>query len=430
MRDTEDVAPDDNFGFALAAGDFNGDGFDDLAVGEPGNHVLDYGKVHIFYGSPAGIQVVAGHRFWYPIALEDTRFGSVLASGNFNGDSFDDLAIGMPHGTVWTQNQGVFVDVGVVLVVEGGSGGMLPTMDPLNWFFVNQFESGIPEDAETGDLFGFSLAVGNFNGDTQSIGNEVYDFDDLAIGIPGEDGVGAILVIYGSQWNLLFGSSVYLGESDWGSLAEPDDNFGWSLAAADFDGNGADDLAIGAPFEDLGGRTDTGLVTVLYGQMFAGFDFGLNEWWSQASIYGSAWAGDFDRFGHALTALRFDPHWDAVGEPFGIASLVVGTPGMSTFSGGVTVVRGTSAGLAPDYKFGLFESDFGAAPNTPESGSFGRVFATGDFDGNGYDDLAIGHPQRVVDGIPGAGAELVLYSSTFADGFDFGNFFSWSGWTP
>ena len=60
LRDTEDVAPDDNFGFALAAGDFNGDGFDDLAVGEPGNHVLDYGKVHIFYGSPGGIQVVGG----------------------------------------------------------------------------------------------------------------------------------------------------------------------------------------------------------------------------------------------------------------------------------------------------------------------------------------------------------------------------------
>ena len=129
--------------------------------------------------------------------------------------------------------------------------------------------------------------MGNFNGDTQSIGNEVYDFDDLAIGIPGEDGVGAVLILYGSQWNLLFGSNAFLGEFDWGSLPEPDDYFGWSLAAADFDGNGADDLAIGAPFEDLGGRTDTGLVTVLYGQMFAGFNLGLNEWWSQATIFGA-----------------------------------------------------------------------------------------------------------------------------------------------
>ena len=352
LRDTEDVAPEDNFGFALAAGDFNGDGFDDLAVGEPGNHVLDYGKVHVFYGSPGGIPVLAGHRFWYPGgALENCRFGSVLAAGDFNADSFDDLAAGMPQCMVWG-NQEIFDDVGAVVVIEGNSGGLLPTQTPLNFHLINQDVAGIPDSPETGDQFGFSLAVGNFNGDTQSIGNEVYDFDDLAIGAPGEDGVGAVLIIYGSPWNVLPGGSVFLRESDWGSLPELDDFFGWSLAAADFDGNGADDLAIGAPYEDLGARTDTGLVTVLYGQMFTGFDFGLNEWWSQASIYGSGFARDFDRFGHALSALRFDPHWDAVGEPFGISTLVVGTPGMSTFSGGFTVVRGTTAGWVRVYKVG------------------------------------------------------------------------------
>ena len=58
------------------------------------------------------------------------------------------------------------------------------------------------------------------------------------------------------------------------------------------------------------------------------------------------------------------------------------------------------------------------------------VFATGDFDGNGYDDLAIGHPERAVNGLGFAGAELVLYGSTFGAGFDWGNFFDWSSWTP
>ena len=431
LRDTEDVAPDDNFGFALAAGDFNGDGFDDLAVGEPGNHVLNYGKVHVFYGSPGGIPVLAGHRFWYPGgALENCRFGSVLAAGDFNADSFDDLAAGMPQCMVWS-NQGIFDDVGAVVVIEGNSGGLLPTQSPLNFHLINQDVAGIPDSPETGDQFGFSLAVGNFNGDTQSIGNEVYDFDDLAIGAPGEDGVGAVLIIYGSLWNVLPGGSVFLKESNWGSLPELDDFFGWSLAAADFDGNGADDLAIGSPYEDLGGRTDTGLVTVLYGQMFAGFNFGLNEWWSQAAIYGSGFAGDFDRFGHALSALRFDPHWDAVGEPFGISTLVIGTPGMNTYQGGFSVLRGTTAGLGPAHKSKLFGPDFGALPDIfQENQSFGAVFATGDFDGNGYEDLAIGHQQRAVGGIPGAGAELVLYSSTFGDGFEAEHFWDWSNWAP
>ena len=304
-------------------------------------------------------------------------------------------------------------------------------LGPLNYFLISQSDAQIPDTAEVGDRFGFALAVGNFNGDTQSIGNEVYDFDDLAIGIPGEDGVGAVLILYGSQWNLLFGSNVFLGESDWGSLPEPGDELGWSLAAADFDGNGADDLAIGAPFEDLGGRTDTGLVTVLYGQMFAGFNLGLTEWWSQATIFGSGAALDYDHFGMALAGYRFDPHWDAVGAPFGIASLVVGTPGMSNFQGGATAIRGTTAGLSPTFNWAHFPPDFGAAPDPTQPGqSFGTVFATGDFDGNGYDDLAIGHPERPVGGLAFAGAELVLYGSTFGDGFDWGNIFSWSGWTP
>ncbi len=368
----------DRFGSALAAGDFDGDGFDDLAVGTPGNGPGcgaencpgDYGMVFIYYGASSGIApawlhwIGDGHGGWGATASD--RFGSTLAAGNFNGDSFDDLAIGAPNYAYGILNPSR-PDAGGVWVVEGGPSGM-PT--PQTMFFIGQVEAGIPEDSEAGDKFGFALAAGNFNGDTQSIGNEVFDFDDLAIGIPGEDGVGAVLVIYGSQFNLLFGSSVFLGE----------------------------------------------------------FDLGLTERWSQASIYGNGFARDFDHFGQALAALRFDPHWDAVGDPYGISSLVVGTPGMSNYFGGVTVVRGTTTGLGPAHKVTLIGSDYGAAPdNFQENQSFGGVLATGDFDGNGHEDLVLGHQQRAVNGIPGAGAELVLYSSTFADGFDrLGDPFDWS----
>ena len=433
-----DPVEGDRFGYALAAGDFNGDGYDDLAVGAPGNGPGcsgtcpgDYGMVFIYYGSSSGIGLAwlhwigDGHGGWG--AAPSDRFGTVLAAGNFNGDTFDDLAIGAPNYSYGILNPSRPA-AGGVWVVEGGPAGM-PT--PQSMFFIGQIDAGIPEDSESGDQFGFSLAVGNFNGDTQSIGNEVYDFDDLAIGIPGEDGVGAVLILYGSQWNLLFGSSVFLGEWDLSGSPETGSLFGFSLAAADFDGNGADDLAIGAPNRDVGTRTDTGMVTVLYGQMFAGFDFGLTEWWSQAAIYGNGFARDFDHFGLALAGLRFDPHWDAVGEPFGISTLVIGTPGMNTYQGGFSVLRGTTAGLGPAHKSKLFGPDFGALPDIfQENQSFGAVFATGDFDGNGYEDLAIGHQQRTVDGLPFAGAELILYSSTFGDGFEAEHVWDWSSATP
>jgi hypothetical protein len=339
----------------------------------------------------------------------------------------------MPQGSVWDATvQGFLVNVGSVLIIEGDNGGLRPTTDPVNYFSINQYESGIPDSPDAGDQFGFSLAVGNFNGDTQSIGNNVYDFDDLAIGIPGEDEVGAVLILYGSQFDLLFGSSVFLGVWDLGGDPEIGDAFGKSLAAGDFDGNGADDLAIGAPSADLGANLiDAGRVTVLYSQFLGPFDYSLTEWVSLGSIFGSAWNHSYDHFGTALAAFHFDPHWDAVGEPFGIESLAFGIPGMNSYQGAFAVLRGTASGFSPGFRSALFPVGFGAAPDPWEQNQqFGAVFATGDFDGNGYDDLAIGDPLRSVGGQIQAGGELVLYGSSFADGFEIGDLYYWSNWLP
>ena len=93
-------------------------------------------------------------------------------------------------------------------------------------------------------------ASSDFNGD---------GYSDLALGVPREDveglhDVGAINILYGAAAGLTSGGNQLWHEDAPGvpEVGEPSDLWGFSLAAADFDGDGYDDLAVGAPFEDVG----------------------------------------------------------------------------------------------------------------------------------------------------------------------------------
>jgi hypothetical protein len=182
--------------------------------------------VHAIYGSAAGLSAT-GSQFWHQsiagsadAAEDQDQFGSSLAAANFDGDGFDDLAVGVPGES----SEGVFT-VGAVHVLYGAAGGLSIAR---NWWF-NQNTPGMLDEAEQLDSFGNPVVAGAFNRD---------GYADLAIGIVREGigtvvDCGAVSVVHGSRLGLTTignqlwhqGSPGILGDNDSGQF------FGTAIAA-------------------------------------------------------------------------------------------------------------------------------------------------------------------------------------------------------
>lgn len=425
----------------IAKGDFNGDGIADLAVGVPDKNtpatVTDSGCVIVIYGSSSGLTTttvgIPLSQFWSqntpgidPVVSESSdHFGGSLASGDFNGDHFSDLAIGIPDEDITiTPPLGfttTYVNAGGVVIIYGSPNGLVAGSGAVrgSQFFdlaSGPYQGRLQNGFRAGTRLGASLAWGDFNRD---------GFGDLAIGAPGHDvslavDAGAVLVLYGSTNGL-----TEVGEQFWtmedtglGLSSTFLAGFGTALSGGDFNGDGVTDLAIGAPLAqiNISGTPAAGRVIVLYGVLpptgvpTAGLSTAGAQNWSQSSAGVVGGSEGLDLFGAALASGNFNGD--------GATDLAIGVPGEDDSMGRINVIYGRlGSGLVADGNQIWYRNTLNLPVGNPTTigspgDSFGATLAAGDFNGDNRADLAIGVP--FADGgsqLADAGEVDVIYGS-------------------
>jgi hypothetical protein len=406
-----DLTVHDNAGHAVAVADFDGDGWDEIAVGEPGSAAAGFeraGRVHVLEQDGTVIDVLMeGYRGLAGRPEIGAAFGASLAAGDFDGQDGIDLAIGAPGADL-----GRAVDAGRLHVVYGP----ISRRETLRTQLFHQDSPRLDEEgAESGDAFAWSLAADDLDGD---------GIEDLVVGTPFEDfgpleDVGTVNVVPGSPDGLvaLEAEQHYQDSVGVSFPRTVGARFGWSLATGDFDCNNVADIAVGSPGHTVFREPWAGLVTVVHRTSRGDILPTTHVLHESLDVFrGRARAGD--EFGHALAAGHFD---DGGRRVIGCADLAIGIPGQdvddSADRGLVQVLFTTRTGDVLraerwDQRDTGRDCQDGERCSARPGERFGSALATGDFEGDGFADLAI---SALGEDLPGAPDECPVILGTPVD---------------
>ena len=361
---------DEALGFAVAGGDANDDGTPDLMCGAYGADIggTDDGTAYLFY-SPGDDSTTADGKAFSPDLGDDAFAGRSASLGDLDDDGKADLAVG-----AWGVDS---VSIFTGKLLAGRTGGDIVITDATD---------------ATGN-FGIALAAdGDLNGDGVA---------DLAIGATthsntaggGSGNDGAVFVFYGpltaASYDVTDADAVLEGPTGGGQVG------GWVAYVGDVLGAGADNLAIGARYDD-GAASDAGAIYLVSGIFSGTVELDTS---ATAIVEGIA---DSDQLWHAAGA------GDLNGD--GTDDLVAGAyvaDDAATNGGALYVLDGPLGGTvsASTASATIYGEENGGGLGYDVAGA-------GDVNGDGELDLIVGAPYK--DGSGGDPGQAFLYYGPFA----------------
>jgi hypothetical protein len=416
-----DISDYDHREMMVANGcDVNGDGYDDVLIGDRDYDYLyprdDNGRAWLYFGGPSGLKNTADIIFNPPYQNYYGFFGTQVAcAGDVNGDGYDDIIIGMDN------YDNVYSDEGAVFVYYGSPSGPSTTPSWMARGDATYAHFGLSVDS-AGDVNGDGyddIIVGTLENETYSVISHAYvwyggpgglgatglpsnadwvatssayasyfgrtvrgigdvngdHYDDVMIGAYQYDGAytnqGAVFVYYGSASGL--GDPGTPANADWMAVSgQTSALFGYAGdGVGDLNGDGYDDIAVGAYGYD-NPEVNEGKVFVWYGSasgLGPNGDPSNANWSAESNIAGVNFGyvvrpgGDVNHDGYAdLLATAYYYPFDAQGQPLaGAGAWFVWTGSASGLGENGTPANADFAGYGDQLQERLGRDDAGAA---------------------------------------------------------------------